>query len=189
MKLAIAMAGALLLFSACTAPPAGYHTPTSAERNTSEAERLSRAAADLIDENPVEAKRRLEEAIANDLWYGPAHNNLGVLYLKQGQLYEAAHEFEWARKLMPGHPDPRLNLGITLERAARHEDAIAAYGSALEVFSEHVPTMQALARLQVRVGREDPRTKHLLEEIALRGESESWRAWARNTLLQRNASR
>ena len=33
------------------------------------------------------------------------HGNLGVLYLNRGELYEAASEFEWARRLLPGHPD------------------------------------------------------------------------------------
>jgi hypothetical protein len=51
------------------------------------------------------------EALSADLFFGLAHNNLGVLYLKEDKLYEAANEFEWARKLMPGHPDPRMNLG------------------------------------------------------------------------------
>ena len=51
--------------------------------------------------------------------------------VEEAGLYDAAAEFEWARKLMPGHPDPRLNLAITLERAGREEGATAAiHGSA-----------------------------------------------------------
>lgn len=51
------------------------------------------------------------------MFNGPAHNNLGVLFLERGQLCKAANEFEWTRKLLPGHPDPRVNLALTLERA------------------------------------------------------------------------
>jgi tetratricopeptide (TPR) repeat protein len=133
----------------------------------------------LVDKDPAEAERLLREALDADLFNGPAHNNLGALYLRQGRLYEAAGEFEWARKLMPGHPDPRLNLALTLERAGRTEEAIAQYDTALEVFPDHVPTMQALVRLQLRTGRSDDRTPRMLEEVALRGESEQWRGWAR----------
>jgi hypothetical protein len=39
--------------------------------------------------------------------------------------------------------------------------------------------MQALARLQVRLGRADDETPHLLSEIAMRGENSQWREWAR----------
>jgi len=80
---------------------------------------------------------------------------------------------------MPGHPDPRINLGITLERGGRVDDALAAYHSALEVYPGHMPAMQALARLQVRADRIDAETVQLLDEIALNGENESWRQWAR----------
>lgn len=118
-----------------------------------------------------------------DLYYGPAHNNLGVIFLDRGDLYEAANEFEWARKLLPGDPDPRLNLALTLERAGRIEDAIAGYRTALDVRGEHLPSMQALARCQVRYGREDDQTPRLLDTIALRGDAE-WREWARGRLAR-----
>ncbi len=39
------------------------------------------------------------------------------MFLGQRKLYEAANEFEWAKKLLPGHPDPRVNLARTLEEA------------------------------------------------------------------------
>lgn len=152
------------------------------ERDAAGAEALNREAADLIDADLAAAEKLLRAALSKDLYFGPAHNNLGVVYLKQEKLYEAASEFEWAKKLMPGHPDPRMNLGIVLESAMRGEDAILAYGSALEIYSEHLPSKQALARLQLETGRTDLRTKKLLEDIALSGEDESWRAWARKML-------
>lgn len=43
-----------------------------------------------------------------------------------GWLHKAASEFEWARKLMPGYPDPRLNLAMTLEEAGRIDEASEA---------------------------------------------------------------
>jgi Flp pilus assembly protein TadD len=84
----------------------------------------------------------------------------------------------WARKLLPGLPDPRMNLALTLERAGRTEEALATYATALEVYPDHLATMEALALLQVRSGKRDERTDRLLSEIALRGESERWREWA-----------
>ncbi len=137
-----------------------------------------------MEVNPARAERLLRDALTADLYHGAAHNNLGVIFLGQGRLYEAAGEFEFAAKLMPGHPDPRLNLALTLERAGRPGEAIDAYGSALEASPEQAPTMQALARLQVRAGRDDQRTPDLLREIAMRGESEMWRDWARTQMTR-----
>lgn len=159
-----------------------YATPSLQSRDSLKAQRLTSEAAKLIDSDIVKAESLLREALTADVWYGPGHNDLGVLYLKQGNLYEAANEFEWARKLMPGHPDPRMNLALTLERAGRIDEAIATYVTALEAYPHHMPTMQALARLQLRRSRTDERTPEMLKEIAMGGESPEWRNWAQQQL-------
>ena len=147
------------------------------ERQTVRAERLTREAADLIVDRPERAEQILRKALAADLFHGPAHNNLGVVFLNQGKLYEAANEFEWARKLMPGHPDPRFNLAMTLEQAGQVDDALASYTAALEVYDGFLPAIQGLASLTLRSRREDERMRGWLEDIALRGEG-AWREWA-----------
>jgi Tfp pilus assembly protein PilF len=170
----------LLPLVGCAMPRTNpYTTPREVDRNSLKAQELTQKAAELVTSDPDKAERLLREALTADLYYGPAHNNLGVVYLKQGELYEAAHEFEWARKLMPGHPDPRMNLALTLERAGRIEEAMATYAAALEVYPDHLPTMQALTRLQLRHDRTDERTPEMLRKIALRGETEQWRDWAK----------
>lgn len=156
-----------------------YTVQPEEARDPREADRLNGEAVKLVDEDPVEAELLLRRALTADLYHGPAHNNLGVLYLGQGLLYEAANEFEWARKLMPGHPDPRLNLALTLERAGRVDEALNAYAAALEVYPGHVGALQGRTRLQLRENRADETTEDALREIALRGENERWREWAR----------
>jgi tetratricopeptide (TPR) repeat protein len=178
-------AGLVLVVALATAPagcrsaaPGPYATPSEVSRSTVEAEALSRKGADLVEENPVEAELILREALSKDLYFGPAHNNLGVLYLKQQKLYEAANEFEWARKLMPGHPDPRVNLALTLEMAGKVEEALASYGAALEVYPEYLPALQGIASLTIRSGRADDRLAGWLEVIAMRSDPSQWRGWA-----------
>ena len=156
-----------------------YTAGNEADRNPSKADQLNTKACDVIDKDPAAAEKLLRQALAADLYHGPAHNNLGTLLLRQGRLYDAAAEFEWAKRLLPGHPDPRMNLALTLEKAGRTDEAIAAYRTALEVYPEHIRSMEALARLQIRAGRVDSETAHLLSEIAMRGETEQWRDWAR----------
>lgn len=171
----------IVLTSGCSAtrPPGPYTPMSETERDPAASRRLAAEGADLLKSNPARAEALLREALNADLYNGPAHNNLGALYLAQGKLYEAAGEFEWARKLMPGHPDPRLNLALTLEKAGRTDEALTTYATALEVYPEHVPTMQALSRLQLSAGRTDDRTARMLDEVALRGETAAWRDWAR----------
>jgi Tfp pilus assembly protein PilF len=174
----------LLVLAACASAPTGpYSPPTEVERDTAKAERLSREAADLIPGDLAEAERLLRDALTADLFHGPAHNNLGVVFLKEGKLYEAAQEFEWAKKLMPGAPDPRVNLALVWEAAGRTDDALGAYASALEVRAEYMPAVQGMARLLVRQGRTSERLAAMLDDIALRSANEAWRVWARATAL------
>lgn len=188
----------------CRAGSGPYAPQSESVRNPLEAQRLTLEAADILDRAAAKettkpdalkaelsndslhrAEKLLRQALSADLYHGPAHNDLGVVYLKKGQLYEAAGEFEWARKLLPGHPDPRLNLALTLERAGRIDDAMKSYASALEVYPGHLPTIQALTRIQLRHGKPDDQTIDRLKTIALEGSSPIWREWARSQLALR----
>lgn len=175
----------LLMCQGCAhrAANAPYEGTPESGRQSAEAERIARVAAETEDAS--EAERLLRKALALDLYCGMAHNNLGTILLERGELYEAANEFEWARKLMPGHPSPRMNLALTLERAGRTGEAIAEYRTALEAYPDHIQTMQALSRLQVRTDQETAETGVMLKEIALRGETPQWREWAAMQLSRR----
>lgn len=206
----------LVLLASCQSGPNTAYTPLEPERrDTSKADALNQQAAALMDDDPEKAETLLREALATDLYHGPAHNNLGVLFLKQGKLYEAAGEFEWASKLLPGHPDPRLNLSLTLESAGRYEQAADHARTAVQVNPGHIASMQQLTKLELRhpriagnassVGfagiqsstipgfavdladRRSLRTR--LEEIALRGDTPEWRDWARLQLATLDSSR
>jgi tetratricopeptide (TPR) repeat protein len=176
----------LALLTGCRAAgPAGpYQVPSEADRETSVAEKLNRKAADLIASDPEQAEALLRDALSKDLYFGPAHNNLGVVFLHQQKLYEAAHEFEWARKLLPGNPDPRVNLALTLERAGRLEEAFKTYETALEVAPEDLSAIEGLAGLAVRTGRDEPRLRGWLEQVAIGAEESSWGGWARAHLAR-----
>lgn len=157
---------------------APYQVPSEADRQTSVAEKLNREAADLIEKDLAKAEALLREALTKDLFFGPAHNNLGVVFLKAGKLYEAAHEFEWARKLLPGNPDPRVNLALTLEQAGRTEEAFKSYEAALEVAPEYLPAIEGAASIAVRSRREEPRLRSWLELIASSDRAPQWSIWA-----------
>ncbi len=176
-------AGIGLALGSCRSATVGPYTPLEeGTRSTTAAEILNRQAADRIEDDPARAEELLREALTKDLYFGPAHNNLGVVYLAQGKLYEAANEFEWARKLLPDSPDPRINLALCMERAGRTSDALQAYDSALEVAPESLAAMQGAAALSARGGRSEPRLHEWLTAVSLRGDSSEWREWARGRL-------
>jgi len=174
----LSFAASIPLLTSCAPRPHGPYGAVSETRRDPQLARERYAEAINTADNPVEAERLLRSALAADLYHGPAHNNLGVLLLARGEYYEAASEFEWARKLMPGHPAPRVNLAMTLERAGKTDEAIAAYDTALAVFEGYLPAVQGKARAQIESRKTDAGTTELLEEIAMRGD-EAWKSWAR----------
>jgi hypothetical protein len=46
---------------------------------------------------------------------------------------------------MPGHPDPKVNLALTLECTGRSGEAIATDSAALDVYPDYLPAIQGLA--------------------------------------------
>ncbi|MEM9167051.1 MAG: tetratricopeptide repeat protein [Planctomycetota bacterium] len=162
-----------------------YRPADQQARDPQRAASLTSEAADAIESDELEkAESLLRDALGADLFHGPAHNNLGVVYLKQGKLYSAASEFEWARKLMPGQPDPRINLAITLERAGQVRDAEEAYRSAMEIAPLHIDAMTGLARLRVVASETDRETVELLSRIEAMTDDPGLRAWARDQRLR-----
>ena len=181
--LAVALAG-------CGSGARGPYASQGAQaRDPARAEQLYREAQAQLAGTPsaadqTAAEQTLREALGYDLYLGPAHNNLGVLLLRQDKLYDAAEEFEWARKLLPGNPEPRVNLAIALERGGKHADAIDAAKAALEVAPGNLAAMQTIAYVQVREGITDAALPGYLTAIVQRGDP-AWSGWARNRLLEK----
>jgi len=176
-----------LVLPACTScgpssPPMPRPSHDVTSGDPKRAHGLTLEALGVIESDSMKAEALLQSALKADPFDGPAHNNLGVLCLRQSRLYEAATEFELARKLMPGNPDPRLNLGLTLEKAGLYDRAFNAYDAALEASPAHIRTLEAIARLTLRTGRTSDRLTGMLEDIALRGETSNWRSWAKEQL-------
>ena len=180
----LGFAFALIACASCAASSSQMPGPTHAGTggNPKRANALAMEARGVIESNPAKAEELLRSALKADPYDGPAHNDLGVLCLRQSRLYEAATEFEVARKLMPGNPAPRLNLGLTFERAGLYERAFTAYDAALETLPMHIRTIEAIARLTLRTGRTSDRLPGMLEDIALRGETSGWRSWAKEQM-------
>ena len=64
-------------------------------------------------------------------WVG--HNNLGVVFLKRGQIDEAVEEFQKALEINPNYKEAHSNLGIALVQKGQVDEAIAQYQKVLEI--------------------------------------------------------
>lgn len=173
-----ALIGLAILVAGCATTRAPLAPDARAPaRDRIQAEELCDRADPLLATDPDAAEALLREAIAADPFCARARNNLGTILLARGDLFEAATEFDLARRLMPENPDPRINLGLTLEHAGRIDEALDAYTAALELSPTSLAAAQALARAQLRHARTDDRTDRLLADIALRA-GPAWRDWA-----------
>ena len=157
--------------------------PDQPHRDTEAARKLSAEALDLIAAGELEpAEQKLKAALDADLFFGPAHNNLGTVYYRQEQYYRAAWEYQYAAKLMPHQAEPKNNLGMVYEAVGRLDEAAGSYAEALELEPEAAEITANLARVYVRQSRRDAETRKLLEDIVLKDTRPQWVSWARERL-------
>lgn len=76
-----------------------------------------------------------------------ARHMLGVLRAQQGAIPEALDLLEMAVAQKPDAHDAHLNYGNVLKKAGRAEDALAAFGRALERKPDYAPALAARAEL------------------------------------------
>jgi YD repeat-containing protein len=120
------------------------------------------------------AEKALQEALVADVMYGPAHNNLGWVYYKQGRYYVAAWEFEYAQKLMVGIPEPVNNLGLVYEVVGRLPEAQACFDEAAGADPHNPQFLANLARVRLKQGERSTDTAHILRGVAFHDERPEW---------------
>ncbi|MEK7415819.1 MAG: tetratricopeptide repeat protein, partial [Planctomycetota bacterium] len=86
----------------------------------------------------VEARRAYEGCLQISADHGPAHYNLGTLFLgplveETDSLARAQAHLEAALKIEPRRSEAWVNMGLVHERAGRNDDAKAAMTKAVEV--------------------------------------------------------
>jgi Tfp pilus assembly protein PilF len=166
------------------ARPAEYQTVgEDARRDTKTARQENAKAFEFIEMDELEkAEKALKAALTADPFFGPAHNNLGIVFHRQGRHYQAAWEFQYALKLMPYSPEPRSNLGLVYEAVGRLDEAEKWYGEALTIQPDNPELIGNLARTLAREGRKDARMQQLLQDLVLKDTRPDWVAWARERL-------
>ena len=158
---------------------------TPPRQNTEVARVQNEAAYKLIQEKKFDsAEDILKNALNADVLYGPARNNLGVVYLKQGKLYPAAWELENAVKLMPHQPEPRNNLGLVMEQAGKLTEATDAFARARDLEPDNPEYIGNLARVRIKRNMLDEETRKLLKELVYKDVRPEWIRWAKEELIR-----
>lgn len=167
-------------------PGAGYETvPDEPNRNTDLARQLQQQALLHIDAGELSAAEDLlKKSLKADVTFGPAHNNLGTVYFRQGKLYLAAWEFEYAAKLMPYVAEPRYNLGMVYENVGKLGDAIDAYKQAADVEPDNPVLLGNYARAMVKNGDHSEQLHETLTKIVMTDSRPDWVEWARSELAR-----
>jgi len=187
-RMLIAALVPLACLAGCARPQRAQRQPyvTRAEdprRDTDTARRLNARAVESIGrDDHDQAETALKDALGADLFFGPAHNNLGLVYYETERYYLAAWEFQYAARLMPDSPEPRNNLGLVYEAVARLDEARNWYNEALELAPASTEVAGNLARARLRQGVKDRRTAELLETVVMKDPRPEWTRWARKQL-------
>lgn len=168
-----------------TTQPSPYETiGRDPQRDSTLAGQMNAKATDLIKKCQYnQAEKELTKALTADMFFGPAHNNLGLVRYYQKKYYEAAWEFQYAIKLMPNKAEPKNNLGLVFEAVGKLDDAAKYYEEALQLEPQDVESTANLARVYVKTNKKDDRTRKLLGDIVMRDERPQWVAWAREHLV------
>ncbi len=130
----------------------------------------------------TKAEQHLEKALVADVTFGPAHNTLGMLYLKQRKLYLAAWEFEYANKQMPERFEPLYNLALVYESADKLDRAIEFASMAFSLAPRNSDVLETLVRARLRHGDPIDEVRPLIQEVLFYETRPAWVCWAKEQL-------
>lgn len=131
------------------------------------------------------AEQLFRETLRVDPGFGPAHNNLGQIYLSQHQLYLAAWEFEYASNLMPELVEPTINQGLAYETGERLERAAQLYQQAYHQDPHHPVAIASLVRTKIKLDDDPSEIGFLLSELVMHDGRQEWVEWAKRLLATR----
>jgi tetratricopeptide (TPR) repeat protein len=109
---------------------------------------------------------------------------MGLVCYELGNLREAAGHLDEASRLVRSPVEPCYNLGLVLEAGGKHLSALEAYERGLQREPAHLPTMENLCRVRIRLGRCDSRTLELLRACLAREDRSEWVSWLKAEVVR-----
>jgi len=100
------------------------------------------------------------------------HNNLGSVYLNQGQLEKAENEFRKVLQLQPNHVQGHFNLGLVYHHKALYQEAVKEYNLAIAQDPQFYPAYHNLGMVYHKLGQNLDAEKTLEKALNLDPESD-----------------
>jgi tetratricopeptide (TPR) repeat protein len=115
------------------------------------------------------AARAARLGVPQDRWVEKAAplNAIGTLYLSEGRLGAAAHQFELARKADPKYVPALYNTGIVLAARGRREEALQKWREALTVDPNFTAARLSLAQSLLEFGNFENASMEFAEILRL----------------------
>jgi Flp pilus assembly protein TadD len=159
------------------APTQYGHAPQESPKSP---EQLHQQALELSSSgNSGDARRALEDLIANYPNYAVAHNDLGVICQQEGDLAQARRHQEEALHLQPGNINFQKNLADLLYIAyGETEEALKLYIKILGSNPRDIETLKALSSICLEAGKLDDASSFLETILKI----EPWNSEARESL-------
>jgi len=96
-----------------------------------------------------------------------AHNNLGTIYVKKGQVDKAMEQFQKTVELTPGDAHSRFNLGNIYLRKGELDRAIAQFRKAAELQPDDARTRSTLGKAYLHKGKVDEAVAQFQKTVEL----------------------
>jgi len=155
-------------------------TVTTAPQPVRSPEQLLGDARNLLEQGQAEeARRLLEQAVADNPRFAIAHNDLGVVACQLGDLGAAQVAYEQAVRLAPENLSFAMNLAdLYFVAVGRPDDAIHIYLELFRKYPRNIEVLTALGRICQAVGRPDEAKTFYLRAL----EIEPWNNEVREAL-------
>lgn len=122
------------------------------------------------DEAIVWLKRALSDP--NYSRHALAYTNLGLAYLEQGALRQAAAQLLTALEYQPGLPEAHHNLGLVYVRLGEYEPAIQEFREAIRFRPSYVEAHASLGNALLKTGRTEEARTAFEQVVALEPDSD-----------------
>jgi tetratricopeptide (TPR) repeat protein len=99
----------------------------------------------------------------------PIHNNLGIVFLKQGRFSDAVPHFTKALQIRPNDVRAHLNLAVSLAHVGDLQQAIEHYIKALELEPHHAGAHNNLGNVLLLQGRVDEAAAEFSRALEING--------------------
>jgi len=150
-------------------PDTGPSEFAEAERLATEAQKAQKAG------NVAKAMELYNQSLEHSrtIWW--VHNNIGLLFLQQGDRMHAVEEFKEAVDLETRDPRPEFNIGCVYADNAQPDRAMEYFRKSLEKDPHYLPSLRGVAKVGRSLAMADEESLQWIKDGLLIEKDPAWR--------------